>query len=212
MITTASRRPIVLDGFAIDDHWLPFLLHDLLDNFRLDESLAQVIREIADAAAGSPTTTHGSELRSLVQALRDGEDSALAEIACGDTAAPEDPAWYWNNIQATRTAQPVFGAFANNIEPCAYWPRPAEPATVVRNDVPALIIQATDDPRTPYQNGVHLHRAMPATRLVTLQNVRIHMTFRPQLSRCVDDAINTYLDTGTRPSADLTCRADTTAP
>ncbi|WP_405159862.1 alpha/beta hydrolase [Nocardia sp. NBC_01499] len=41
-------------------------------------------------------------------------------------------------------------------------------------------------------------------RLVTLQDVRIHMTFRPKLSTCVNAAINTYFGEGTLPAEDTT--------
>ena len=44
--------------------------------------------------------------------------------------------------------------------------------------------------------------------MVTLQDIRIHMTFRPDLSACVNNAINTYYADGTMPAADVTCHAD----
>ncbi|WP_232236204.1 alpha/beta fold hydrolase [Nocardia sp. BMG51109] len=208
LLRTAAREPIVIDGFRIDDHWLPFVLHNLLNNVRSNEGLADTVREIADAAGGPPTTAHGPRLQAVLESLRDEENSELAYIACGDAPAPADPAWYWGNIEAARPAQPVFGAMANNIQPCAFWPRPAEPATAVHNSVPALIVQSTGDPRTPYSHGLALHRAMPASRLATLQDVRIHMTFRPDLSSCVNDTINGYYATGTLPATDIACRAD----
>jgi pimeloyl-ACP methyl ester carboxylesterase len=208
LIAGAARQPVVVDGFPIDDHWLPFILHDLLHNFRLNESLAGIVREIADDSGGPAATARSPKLRAIVQAIRDGENSALAIIACNDTAAPKDLAWYWTALEATRAAQPVFGALANNVQPCAYWLPPVEPTTLVRNRVPALILQATGDPRTPYEYAVRLHRDMSASRLVTLQDVRIHMTFRPGLSACVNDAINTYFGNGMLPDEDLVCHAD----
>ncbi|MBB5917078.1 pimeloyl-ACP methyl ester carboxylesterase [Nocardia transvalensis] len=208
LIAAAEREPIVLDDFRIDDHWLPFILHNLLNNFRSNEGLADVVREIADAAGHPPATAHGPRLQAVLESLRDGENSALAFIACGDAAAPADPRWYWDGIEAARPTQPVFGAMANNIQPCAFWPRPAEPATEVRNAVPALLVQATGDPRTPYAHGVGLHRDLTASRLATLRDVRIHMTFRPGLSSCVNDTINTYYGTGSLPATDIVCEAD----
>ncbi|MEU6831916.1 alpha/beta hydrolase [Nocardia beijingensis] len=211
LVRIVNRQPIVIDGFAIDDHWLPFILHALLWNFRLNEPLAATVRELADAAGGPPTTAQTPRLRAIVAALRDNENSVLAEIACGDVSAPIDPLWYWRNIEESRATQPVFGALAGNIQPCAFWPRPVEPPTVVRNAVPALIVQATGDPRTPYAHGVRLHQYLSESRMVSLQDVRIHMTFRPELSSCVNNAINTYFGAGTLPDADTTCSADQTA-
>ncbi|MFE3189533.1 alpha/beta fold hydrolase [Nocardia sp. NPDC059240] len=208
LLAAAARRPIVIEGFPIDDHWLPFLLHNLLTDARRNQPLADIVREIADAAGGPPVAARSQRLRGTLQVLQSEENSTLAQIACGDAPAPTDPAWYAANIAATRTTQPIFGALANNIQPCGFWPAPAEPATLVRNSVPALILQATGDARTPYAHGVRLHQHLTASRLVTLQDVRIHMTFRPDLSTCVDTAINAYLSTGTLPPTDTTCHAD----
>ncbi|MGK8521250.1 alpha/beta hydrolase [Nocardia asteroides] len=211
LVRLVARQPIVIDGFAIDDHWLPFILHALLTNYRLNEPLAATVRELADDAGGPPTTSRTPRLRAIVQALRDNENSVLAQIACGDVGAPIDPTWYWRTIEENRATQPVFGALAGNIQPCAFWPRPVEPPTEVRNAVPALIVQATGDPRTPYDHAVRLHRYLSESRLVTLRDVRIHMTFRPDLSSCVNDAINTYFGAGALPDTDLTCTADRAA-
>ncbi|WP_433660644.1 alpha/beta fold hydrolase [Nocardia sp. CA-128927] len=65
LVRSVAWQPIVVDGFAIDDHWLPFVLHGMLMNFRLNEKLAAVVRELADAAGGPPTTA-----RALAQSHR----------------------------------------------------------------------------------------------------------------------------------------------
>ncbi|WP_324192701.1 alpha/beta fold hydrolase [Nocardia transvalensis] len=208
LIRAAGRQPIIIDDFPIDDHWLPFILHNLVTSYRTNVALAETVREIADAAGHPPAPARAPRLRMILEALRTGENSALAEIACSDVGAPTDPAWYQRNIEATRITQPVFGALANNIQPCAYWPRPVEPPTVVRNAVPALILQSAGDPRTPYAHGVQLHAVLPNSRLVTLRNVRIHMTFRPALSTCIRFTINTYFSAGVRPPADTACDPD----
>lgn len=209
LIRRAAQRPIVIDGYRIDDHLLPFLLHNLLRSYRLDDTLAATVRELLDAAEGrSGATAQASGLADTLEALRNSENSALAVIACGDVGAPTDPSWYQRGIERARVGEPVFGTLAANIQPCAFWPRPLEQPTVVRNTVPALILQATGDIRTPYHHGAALHRAMSGSRLVTLRDVRIHLTFRPDLSACVNDTINEYLGTGRLPATDITCRAD----
>ena len=208
LTNTVAQQSITIDGFVIDDHWLPFLLHNLLANYRLNEKMADTVAALVSMAGGQGASAPTPWLTDTLSALRENENSSLAFITCGDDAAPENPADYWSEIEIRRAAQPVFGALAANIQPCAFWPRPVEPPTVVRNSVPALIVQSTGDPRTPYQHAVSLHRAMPASRLVTLDGVRIHMTFRPDLSRCVLDTINTYLADGTRPPTDAQCLPD----
>lgn len=211
LIRTAARTPIVIDDFAVDDHWLPFVLHGMLMNFRLNDALAQTLREIADAAGGPPAKARTPRLAAILTALRDGENSTLAQIACGDAGVPRDPGWYWRTIEENRATQPVFGAMASNIQPCAFWPGPVEAPTVVRNAVPALIVQSTGDPRTPYRHAQRLHQQLSASKLVTLRDVRIHLTFRPDLSSCVNDAINAYFAAGTLPDTDVDCYADNTA-
>ncbi|WP_228001919.1 alpha/beta hydrolase [Nocardia australiensis] len=208
LLRHAGQNPIVVDGGVLDDHLFPFVLHNSLRSFRLNDALAEAVRAISDAAAATPAPQSTSLLRELLQALQSGENSAEADIACGDAEAPRDPEWYWRNIERTRTAQPVFGALANNIQPCAFWPQPVEPPTLVRNAVPALIVQATGDPRTPYPGAVHLHHNMTGSRLVTLRDARKHGTFTPGLSNCVNTTINGYLAEGQLPNADVTCYLD----
>ncbi|MGP3963563.1 alpha/beta hydrolase [Nonomuraea sp. 3N208] len=70
------------------------------------------------------------------------------------------------------------------------------------------MVQATLDTRTVYQDGVNLHRAMSASRLVSLQDVRMHGIFGRLPNPCVDNAVNTYFRDGTLPATDLTCHAD----
>ncbi|WP_040720873.1 alpha/beta hydrolase [Nocardia veterana] len=208
LMNSLARQPVTVNDFVVDDHWLPFLLHNLLANFRSDEKTAATVAELLAAANGTPVSEHSPWLADTLDSLRNYEDSALAFIACGDDAAPEEPARYWSEIEERRPAQPVFGALAANIQPCAFWPRPVESPTTVRNSVPALIVQATGDPRTPYPHALALHHDMAGSRLVTLAGVRIHMTFRPGLSRCVGEAINGYFIDGRLPATDVVCRPD----
>lgn len=207
-----AREPIVVDGYPIDAHIFPFILHNLLRGYQVNETLAATVRDIADATIGDTSSSAESGLAGLLEALFTGENSELMFVACGDTDAPDDPQWYRRNIENTRATQPLFGALANNIQPCAFWPPPVEPATVVRNEVPVLIAQATGDARTPYGEALQLHRHLAGSRLVTLQDARIHLTFRPGLSSCVNNAINGYLDTGQLPATDITCAADRPVP
>lgn len=128
-------------------------------------------------------------------------------MVCGDVEAQRDPGWYWRNVEFSRVDQPVFGPLVNNISPCAFWPAPVEPRTDVHNATPVLIVQATGDPVAAYQEGVGLHRAMTASRLVTLQDAIVHGAFTVP-SSCVSQAVETYLRDGGLPATDLACPAD----
>ncbi|QFU92585.1 alpha/beta hydrolase [Amycolatopsis sp. YIM 10] len=210
LISQAARSPIRIGDHLLDERFLPMTLFTLLFDARYNAHLAQRVRQIADAAAGKPvqpSKDFDDELRFMLTGKPQDLSSQTAVI-CGDAAVPRDPEWYWRNIQRSRADQPVFGPYANNITACAFWPSPREPRTIVRNQVPALILQATRDTRTVYHEGVHLHRAMSGSRLVTLQDVRMHGIFGRLPNTCVQNAVNTYLHDGTLPGTDITCHAD----
>ncbi|MEK8143631.1 alpha/beta hydrolase [Streptomyces sp. M10(2022)] len=50
-------------------------------------------------------------------------------------------------------SQPVFGPLVNGMTaPCAFWTSTSrEPATVIGNDVPVLMLQARRDNNVPYE-------------------------------------------------------------
>ncbi|MCO1580722.1 alpha/beta hydrolase [Crossiella sp. SN42] len=210
LIRQAARSPIRIGDHLLDERFLPMTLFTLLFDARYNAHLSQRVRQIADAATGKPVQPSkdlDDELRFMLRG-QPQDLSSQAAVICGDAAVPRDPEWYWRNIQRSRADQPVFGPYANNITACAFWPSPREPRTTVRNNVPALILQATRDTRTVYQEGVNLHRAMPASRLVTLQDVRMHGIFGRLPNACVQNAVNTYFRDGALPGTDLTCHAD----
>lgn len=206
LIRRVAAHPIFADGEILDEHVVPLMLLAFLSNPKLNADLAEVVRLVADGVSGLPIDTQG--LKAKITGAVPVETSGMAAVLCGDEAAPRDPAWYYRNIERVRDTQPVFGAFANNITACAFWPDPVEPATEVRNSTPALILQATGDTRTAYSEGVAMHRALSGSRLVTLADTRIHGTFRNGLSPCLNDIVNTYLSAGTLPATDVTCRPD----
>lgn len=206
VIRRAAAHPIYADGYVVDEHTIPIGLLALLSNPKLNADLAEVVRIVADGVAGLPLDME--RLKAKITGAVPLETAGMAAVMCGDKAAPRDPAWYYRNIEDARATQPVFGAFANNITACAFWPEPVEPPTEVGNATPVLILQATGDTRTAYSEGVAMHRALTASRLVTLADTRIHGAFRNGLSPCVNDSVNNYLRDGALPPADLTCRPD----
>lgn len=60
-------------------------------------------------------------------------------------------------MEASRERFPLTGPVAGNITACEFWKRPAEAPTVLDNDVPALLVAATGDPRTPYTGAEAVH-------------------------------------------------------
>ncbi|MBO0853528.1 MAG: alpha/beta fold hydrolase, partial [Nocardia sp.] len=197
-----SARPFNL----IDEHTVPMMLLALLSNPKANAALADVLTTVSKGVNGQPVDMALLAKKTLGAAPI--QASGMAAVMCGDRAAPRDANWYYRNIAATRTTQPVFGAFANNITACAYWPDPLEPPTVVHNDVPALVLATVHDTRTAYSEGLALHRDLTGSRLITLADTRIHGAFRTGLSPCVNDAVNGYLASGVLPATDYTCEPD----
>ncbi|MGX1804616.1 alpha/beta hydrolase [Nocardia sp. NPDC055321] len=210
MIRGAAEKPLRIGEFDVDEHWLPMLLFTVLDDARNYPTTSAHVRLYLDAAAGKAVTPD-PELAATIDRMLNGKPenmSAQMTIMCGDVGVPRDPSWYWRNIEAARATQPIFGAFANNITPCAFWPAPAEEPTTIGNALPALVIQATGDTRTTYANGVAMRKALTGSRLVTLENVDIHSVYGRYRNTCAWGAINTYFADGTLPATDITCRDD----
>ncbi|WP_458687142.1 alpha/beta fold hydrolase [Nocardia tengchongensis] len=206
LIRRSAGHEIYGSGFLVDEHTIPMILVALLPNPQFNPNLAEILTMVASGVAGGPIDMDA--LQSRIFSVVPLDASAMAAIMCGDKAAPRDPAWYYKNVEATRASQPVFGAFANNITACAFWPDPVEAPTEIGNDTPVLMLANVHDTRTAYAEGLALHAKMPQSRLVTLADTRIHASFRDDLSPCVNDTVNTYLATGVRPAADLTCEPD----
>ncbi|MFE1383605.1 alpha/beta hydrolase [Streptomyces sp. NPDC058740] len=211
----AGRAPLVLgtgaDTFRLDDTQVPWLLFGPLgdDGDENRAFLADAVRALRLAADGRPTGPLSPDLVGLLRHSFTDVDSASASaqmaILCADGSAPRDPEVYWRAVEASRAAHPVFGPALNNLNPCAFWERPRERRTEVRRDMPALIVAATGDPRTPYPGSVALHELLPGSRLVTLEGVSSHGLYGFYGNACVDEAVNAYLGSGQLPTADLTC-------
>lgn len=210
LIRRSAAQPIRLGEFEIDEHFLPTIAFMDLSDARRHETAADHLRLLVDAADGKPVEVDPEFSAALAAALnaQPRDSSAQMAIMCGDVGAPRDPAWYWNNIEASRTTLPIFGPFTNNISACAFWAPPAEPPTVVRNSVPTLIVQSTGDTRTTYGGAQAMRRDLSASRMVTLQDVTVHYLFGHYPNSCVDGAVNSYFRDGTLPATDMTCRSE----
>jgi pimeloyl-ACP methyl ester carboxylesterase len=209
IIRAAAQRPLRVGGYRVDEHVVPYILFDALDDDRDEPSanLAAAVRVLETAADGDrvvPTP----ELKDILDFVLTSTDSPYGSsqvaVLCGDRSVFRDPDAYWRRIQGSRTEQPVMGPLLKNIGPCAFWPQPRERPTEVHNDVPALIVAATGDTRTIYQHGQALHHLLTGSRLVTL-NARIHAVYPRYGNACINDAVNDYLRTGSLPPTDTIC-------
>ncbi|WP_243711142.1 alpha/beta hydrolase [Actinomadura sp. KC216] len=213
ILAVSAKRPLEIGPYRLDATLVPTLM---IDNLGTDEeparaSLAESVRVMREAAAGrfaEPTPDLAAELAFLTAATPEDASvgSGQASIICGDVAAPRDPAVYWRDVQRHRRAAPMFGPVGYNIGPCAYWPtRPAEPPTMIKADLPALMVAATGDTRTTYRSNQLLHGLLRGSRMITL-DAYVHAPYqRGYPNACINDRVEDYLLTGRLPTGDLTC-------
>lgn len=131
----------------------------------------------------------------------------MTAIVCGDVAERRGADSYWRAVEKSRERFPLAGPVANNITPCEFWDRPVEAPTVLDNDVPALLVAATGDPRTVYAGAEAMREQWPSSRLLTVEGARQHGLYGEYGNTCVDRRVNAYLRTGRLPARDVTCEA-----
>lgn len=209
----AARTPLRVGAHRVDEHVVPVLVLNGLsqDNASAYGDLAQGVRDLLRAADGGRVTTPSPWLADALAFTLTGAESAYGSaqtsILCGDVAAPRDPEVYWRDVQRARAQDPFFGPVAGDINACAYWDAPRERPTAVRADLPALLVNATGDPRTTYAGAREVRRMWPSSRLVTLRGADQHAVFGVYGSACADAAVDRYLAMGRLPERDVTCQA-----
>ncbi|WP_340373910.1 hypothetical protein U5640_01110 [Streptomyces sp. SS7] len=73
----------------------------------------------------------------------------MTAILCGDVAERRGAADYWRAVEQSRRRRfPLVGPWRTPSPPAEFWAPPAEAPTVLDNDVPALLLAATGDPRS----------------------------------------------------------------
>lgn len=219
LLDAAETRPVVVSGVRLTAPLLRLVTRQFIQHEEHDPALASTVHDLVEAAAGRPVEP-GPELASMLGLLSSPElaDSMLggALFMCGDNGWPaggwpKDPETYWRNMEGSRVGRPVFGPLVNGMTaPCAFWTSTSrEPATVIGNHVPALMLQARRDNNVPYEGALALHRRLTGSRLVTA-DIRAHGVFGRGSDGltpvpCADRAVVGYLKTGTLPAADVTC-------
>jgi pimeloyl-ACP methyl ester carboxylesterase len=209
--SSAAHRPLAVGDFRVDRATVTFLLLDGIDDDRAEANadLAATVRVLDRAARtgyAEPTPSLAASLAFVLTGAESAYGSAQAAILCGDVAAPREPRTYLQDIRSALAREPRFATLTRSLGPCAFWPvSPGEQPTRIDNAAPALIVQATEDTRTPYQGGLAMHGALHGSRMITLSGARVHAVFGNYGNACVDDRVNAYLRDGALPAADVTC-------
>ncbi|MFF7776317.1 alpha/beta hydrolase [Streptomyces tanashiensis] len=213
ILAAAAEKPLRIgEAFQLDEHVLPALfiggLGSDLDERRAD--LAETVRFLARAADREPvepSEAFAGQLEFLLTSAGSAPSSQMTAIICGDVAERRGVGSYWRAVEESRDRYPLAGPLAHNITPCEFWDRPVEAPTVLDNDVPALLVNATGDPRTLYAGAEAMHRQWPSSRLLTVKGARQHGLYGEYGNTCVDERVNAYLRTGRLPAHDPTCEA-----
>jgi hypothetical protein len=124
----------------------------------------------------------------------------FALVSCLDSAhATSYEAWQ-ASAAAKQTESPRFGAvLANELLPCAFWPKATLPELVVTaaGAAPILVVGSTGDAATPYATAVEVARRLESGALLTVDQ-QGHVATGD--SDCADAAITRYLVDLTVPS------------
>lgn len=143
----------------------------------------------------------------------DSSSATLLSILCNDASWPRAVSSYKKDVRVDRKRYPLVGAFAANINPCAFWQPPLDKTVEITDDGPAnvLIPQNTRDPATIESGAVDLRRAFgKRARMVTVDGGG-HGVYLIEGNACADNATTRFLLGGDLPAADQFCPAETSA-
>lgn len=174
---------------------------------------------VATAAALSG---NGSPLVSMADAYLQRNSSGTypnlhevyVAVSCRDYAWPDTPAAFRALAASAAASAPHFGApnLLQSALPCATWPAPSDPLTPPRAEgaPPIIVIATTNDPATPYVEGV-AHANQLATG-VLLTHVGEGHTVYGQGNSCVNSVVNAYLLTLAVPADGAICVGGSSTP
>ena len=162
--------------------------------------------QLADALADADNGDGSKMVDSADQYLSESSTEIYFAVSCLDQSWPRDPQAIIDGGKAIAGFAPILGeGTVTDYIRCAIWPATGQPLSTPTNAdaPPTLVISTTDDPATPYQNGVNLAKLLPNAMLLT-HNGSAH-TIYGQGDSCVDNKVNAYLTKGTPITVGTTC-------
>ncbi|MCX5402586.1 alpha/beta hydrolase [Streptomyces sp. NBC_00335] len=217
LVARADRDPIVFQGEKIngDD------IRGARALFFYPSQVTPLVAALKDAADGKPAVTPGASGPdfNMKRALAgesgpapagpasDNGVAVLWSVVCGDTDSwPRNPERYRRDAVRDKAAYPLYGDFASNIKPCAFWPRPLEAETPMKTRAAVLTVQNEWDSQTPLASGQGMHRALKGSRMVLALGAEGHGVYLADPSSCAAAPVTAYLTTGRLPAEDIACR------
>ncbi|MFD7256132.1 alpha/beta hydrolase [Streptomyces sp. NPDC059874] len=211
LVARADREPIDFEGLKVtgDD------IRASRAVFFYPAQATPLVAALKAAAEGKPLPAGLSapEAKELLTGGRSAEPasdngtSVFWAVVCGDTGTwPRYPEQYERDAAKDKVKYPLYGDFASNIKPCAFWQRPVEAATPMRTRANVLTVQNEWDSQTPLSSGQGLHRALKGSRMVLVEGGEGHGVYLADPNSCANAHVNAYLATGRLPAQDVTCR------
>ncbi|GLF94996.1 alpha/beta hydrolase [Streptomyces yaizuensis] len=201
IVARADRAPVVTGGVPLTGDEIRALMQP---RFYTTAVAAASVAMLKDAVAGKPT-------KGFAEARQEADDESLSlfwAVHCGDANWSRNPETYRKEAARNKLRQPIYGDYAGNITPCAFWDRPAEKPVRVDNGVRALILQNEWDQATPLIGAQGLRKALRNSRLVVADEAEGHGVYATGRSACADRITTAYLIDGRYPAADRVCAAE----
>ncbi|GKQ39029.1 alpha/beta hydrolase [Streptomyces sp. A012304] len=209
LVARADHKPIDLgapmtgDDIRANGRGLFFTVRDAADWVVMVKEAATDGSPSAGQESKAPTPPPPSYSTAMPS---DNGEAGYWAIFCGDTRTwPRDPERYRRDAIRDKARYPLYGDFASNITPCAFWKKGGEQATRINNKVGALILQNEWDSQTPLAGGQGLRRALKGAKMVTVLGGEGHGVYGSK--SCADRTATAYLTTGKLPAKDFTCQA-----
>ncbi|WP_405833055.1 alpha/beta hydrolase [Streptomyces sp. NBC_00105] len=211
LVARADKEPIDFDGMKVDGD----MIRSARGVFFYPAQATPMIVALKAAAEGKPLPagTTLTEMRRLLTggaAAEPASDNGTAvfwAVACGDTGSwPRYTEQYERDAAKDKARYPLYGDFASNIKPCAFWDRPVEAATPMNKKANVLTVQNEWDSQTPLVSGQGLHRALKGSRMVLAAGGEGHGVYLADPSSCANAPVHAYLTTGRLPAQDVTCQ------
>jgi pimeloyl-ACP methyl ester carboxylesterase len=170
----------------------------------LNEMFTNVMNGGADTALLLADTYNG---RNADGTYRDNSNEAFTAVNCLDYRYNNDPTTMRQHAALLEEIAPVIGTYLSfgDIQ-CANWPYMS---TVERRELhaagsaPILVVGTTNDPATPFIWAEKLAQQLDNARLVTYHGEG-HTAYNKS-NKCVNNAVDNYLVSGTVPSSNLEC-------
>ncbi|MEU9083540.1 alpha/beta hydrolase [Streptomyces sp. NPDC048357] len=211
LVARADKEPIDLEGLKVDGD----MIRAARGVFFYPAQATPLVAALKAAAEGRPlpegmTLTEVKRLLTGGAAAEPASDNGTAvfwAVVCGDTGSwPRYTEQYERDAAKDKARYPLYGDFASNIKPCAFWDRPVEAATPMNKKANVLTVQNEWDSQTPLVSGQGLHRALKGSRMVLAAGGEGHGVYLVDPTSCANAPVHAYLTTGKLPARDVTCQ------